>query len=213
MVKKKLNKRWLYEHTRDPYVKLAKKIGYRARSAYKLKEIDEIDNLIHSGQVIIDLGSTPGSWSQYVCSKVSIHDRGGVNGMIVGMDILPMKPISGMHFIKGDFREKNSLGQLEDLLAGRKIDLILSDMAPNISGIDISDAARIEEIIISTIEFAKKYSNTKGTLLAKCFNGSSYNSIFTRFRKEFRTVTSRKPKASRGKSAEVFLIGKILESS
>ena len=164
MVKRRL-KSWLYEHISDHYVKSAKKTGYHARSAYKLKEIDEIENLIKSGQVIIELGSAPGSWSQYICSKLSIRNRHRVNGMIISLDIIPMEPIDGVHFIRGDFCDKNTLVQLENLLEDRKADLILSDMSPNLSGIDISDAARVEEMIISTIEFTKKYANSKGTLL------------------------------------------------
>ncbi|HSY30143.1 MAG TPA: RlmE family RNA methyltransferase, partial [Burkholderiaceae bacterium] len=134
MAKNKLNKNWLHDHINDPYVKLAQKEGYRARAAYKLKEIDETEHLIKPGQVIVDLGSTPGSWCQYVRNKLAGKAGGGVHGTIIGLDILPMEPIADVHFIQGDFREEDSFKQLEELLAGRKVDLVLSDMAPNLSG-------------------------------------------------------------------------------
>ncbi|SFA77001.1 23S rRNA (uridine2552-2'-O)-methyltransferase [Collimonas sp. OK607] len=212
MAKKKLNKNWLHDHINDPYVKLAQKEGYRARAAYKLKEIDELDKLIKPGQIIVDLGSTPGSWSQYVRNKLAGQDGGGIHGMIIGLDILPMDPIADVYFIQGDFREADSLRQLERLLEGRKVDLVLSDMAPNLSGIAISDAARMEEIIDLAIEFAQQHMKPSGALLAKCFNGTGYNEILMKFRQEFKTVASRKPKASRDKSSEIFLLGKILKN-
>ncbi|WP_211441627.1 RlmE family RNA methyltransferase [Collimonas humicola] len=212
MAKKKLNKNWLHDHINDPYVKLAQKEGYRARAAYKLKEIDELDKLIKPGQIIVDLGSTPGSWSQYARNKLAGQDGGGIHGMIIGLDILPMEPIADVHFIQGDFREADSVRQLERLLDGRKVDLVLSDMAPNLSGIAISDAARVEEIIDLAIEFAQMHMKPTGALLAKCFNGTGYNEVLMKFRQEFKTVASRKPKASRDKSSEIFLLGKILKN-
>ncbi|AIY41256.1 Heat shock protein FtsJ/RrmJ / Ribosomal RNA large subunit methyltransferase E [Collimonas arenae] len=212
MAKKKLNKNWLHDHINDPYVKLAQKEGYRARAAYKLKEIDEMDKLIKPGQIIVDLGSTPGSWSQYARNKLAGQDGGGIHGMIIGLDILPMEPIADVYFIQGDFREADSLRQLERLLEGRKVDLVLSDMAPNLSGIAISDAARVEEIIDLAIEFAQLHMKPSGALLAKCFNGTGYNEVLMKFRQEFKTVASRKPKASRDKSSEIFLLGKILKN-
>jgi 23S rRNA (uridine2552-2'-O)-methyltransferase len=147
MAKNKLNKNWLHDHINDPYVKQAQKEGYRARAVYKLKEIDESEKLIKPGQVIVDLGCTPGSWSQYVRNKLAGQIGGGVNGTIIGLDMLPMDPIADVHFIQGDFREQEVLDQLETLLAGRKVDLVLSDMAPNLSGVAITDAARVEHII------------------------------------------------------------------
>ena len=213
MAKKKLNKNWLHDHINDPYVKLAQKDGYRARAAYKLKEIDEVDKLIKSGQIIVDLGSTPGSWSQYVRNKLSGQEGGGIHGMVIGLDILPMDPIADVHFILGDFREQESLSQLERLLAGRKVDLVLSDMAPNLSGIAIADAARMEEIIDLAIEFAVNHMKPSGVLLAKCFNGRGYNEILGKFRATFESVGSRKPKASRDKSSEIFLLGRNLKNS
>jgi len=213
MAKKKLNKNWLHDHINDPYVKQAQKDGYRARAAYKLKEIDEVDKLIKPGQIIVDLGSTPGSWSQYARNKLAGQEGGGIHGMIIGLDILPMDPIADVHFIQGDFREQESLVQLERLLAGRKVDLVLSDMAPNLSGIAIADAARVEEIIDLAIEFAQNHMKPSGVLLAKCFNGRGYNEVLSKFRLSFETVASRKPKASRDKSSEIFLLGRNLKNS
>jgi 23S rRNA (uridine2552-2'-O)-methyltransferase len=212
MAKNKLNKNWLHDHINDPFVKLAQKEGYRARAVYKLKEIDDGENLIKPGQVIVDLGSTPGSWSQYVRNKMAGKVGGGINGTIIGLDILPMEPIADVHFILGDFREEDSLKQLEEVLAGRKVDVVLSDMAPNLSGISASDAARMEDIIDIAIEFAHAHLKPSGALLVKCFNGAGYNEILGKFRAEFKTVTSKKPKASKDKSSEIFLLGKILKN-
>ncbi|MFC3107402.1 RlmE family RNA methyltransferase [Undibacterium arcticum] len=212
MAKKKLNKNWLHDHINDPYVKLAQKEGYRARAAYKLKEIDEGDKLIRPGQVIVDLGATPGSWSQYVRNKLAGKDGGGIHGTIIGLDMLPMEPIADVHFILGDFREARVLRQLEALLDGRKADLVLSDMAPNLSGIPSADAARMEHIIDLAVEFAQLHMKPSGALLVKCFNGVGYSQIVEKFKKEFVSVSSKKPKASRDKSSEIFLLGRALKN-
>ncbi|WP_194714014.1 RlmE family RNA methyltransferase [Noviherbaspirillum soli] len=212
MAKNKLNKNWLHDHINDPYVKLAQKEGYRARAAYKLKEIDESEKLIRPGQIIVDLGSTPGSWSQYVRHKLSGAENGGINGTIIGLDMLPMEPIADVHFILGDFREESVLAKLELILAGRKVDLVLSDMAPNLSGIAIADAARVEHIIDLAIEFARAHMKPSGALLVKCFNGTGFSQLVEKFRQEFKTVIQKKPKASRDKSSEIFLLGKSLKN-
>ncbi|MFC7514637.1 RlmE family RNA methyltransferase [Herbaspirillum sp. GCM10030257] len=212
MAKNKFNKNWLHDHINDPYVKLAQKEGYRARAAYKLKEIDEEEKLIRPGQVIVDLGSTPGSWSQYVRNKLSGKEGGGINGTIIGLDMLPMDPIADVHFIQGDFREEEVLRQLEEVLAGRKVDLVLSDMAPNLSGVAITDAARVEHIIDLAIEFAQAHMKPSGALLVKCFNGTGYTQLVEKFKQEFKTVAQKKPKASRDKSSEIFLLGKVLKN-
>lgn len=211
MAKNKFNKNWLHDHINDPYVKLAQKEGYRARAAYKLKEIDEDEKLIKSGQIIVDLGCTPGSWSQYVRNKLGGQIGGGINGMIIGLDMLPMEPIADVHFIQGDFREEGVLVQLEAALDGRKVDLVLSDMAPNLSGVAVTDAARVEHIIDLAIEFARAHMKPSGALLVKCFNGSGYTQLVEKFRQEFKTVTQKKPKASRDKSSEIFLLGRGLK--
>ena len=213
MAKNKLNKNWLHDHINDPYVKLAQKEGYRARAAYKLKEIDETEKLIRPGQIIVDLGSTPGSWSQYARQKLAGAQNGGINGTIIGLDMLPMEPIADVHFILGDFREEEVLVQLEQILAGRKVDLVLSDMAPNLSGIAVSDAARMEHIIDLAIEFTRAHMKPSGSLLVKCFNGTGFNELVMKFRQEFKTVTQKKPKASRDKSSEIFLLGKTLRNA
>lgn len=212
MAKNKFNKNWLHDHINDPYVKLAQKEGYRARAAYKLKEIDESEKLIKPGQIIVDLGCAPGSWSQYVRNKLSGQAGGGINGTIIGLDMLPMDPIADVHFIQGDFREEEVLQQLEAVVAGRKVDLVLSDMAPNLSGVAVTDAARVEHIIDLAIDFAKAHMKPSGALLVKCFNGSGYTQLVEKFRHEFKTVVPKKPKASRDKSSEVFLLGKGLKN-
>lgn len=212
MAKNKLNKNWLHDHINDPYVKLAQKEGYRARAAYKLKEIDESEKLIKPGQIIVDLGCTPGSWSQYVRNKLAGQIGGGVHGTIVGLDLLPMEPIADVHFIQGDFTEAATLEQLEKFLGGQKADLVLSDMAPNLSGIAVADGARIEYLAELAIEFARAHMKPSGALLIKCFNGIGYNQIVEQFKREFKTVSPQKPKASRDKSSEIFLLGKQLKN-
>jgi 23S rRNA (uridine2552-2'-O)-methyltransferase len=212
MAKNKFNKNWVHDHINDPYVKLAQKEGYRARAVYKLKEIDEDEKLIKPGQVIVDLGATPGSWSQYVRNKLSGQAGGGINGTLIALDMLPMEPIADVHFLQGDFRENEVLDRLDEVVGGRKVDVVLSDMAPNLSGIAIADAARVEEIIDLAMEFARAHLKPSGALLVKCFNGTGYNEILQKFRNEFKTVLLKKPKASRDKSSEVFLLGRVLKN-
>jgi len=211
MAKSRVNKQWLHDHLNDPYVKLAQKEGYRARAAYKLKEIDENEKLIKPGQNIVDLGCAPGSWLQYARRKLAGKEGGGIHGMIIGLDMLPMELIADVQFILGDFREQAVADQLTQLLAGQKLDLVLSDMAPNLSGIAVADAARIEDIVELAIDFACEHLKPSGCLLVKCFNGSGYQTIFERFRQVFRVVTAKKPKASRDRSSEVFLLGRGLK--
>ena len=213
MAKNKLNKNWLHDHINDPYVKLAQKEGYRARAAYKLKEIDESEKLIKPGQVIVDLGCTPGSWAQYTRRKLAGKEGGGIHGTIIGLDILPMEPVADVLFIQGDFREEEVLDQLDAVLAGRKADLVLSDMAPNLSGIPHADAARMEHLIDLAIEFSQLHLKPSGALLVKCFKDMGFTQILEKFREEFRTVKQVKPKASRDKSSEIFLLGRGLKHS
>lgn len=212
MAKNKLNKNWLHDHINDPYVKLAQKEGYRARAAFKLKEIDESEKLIKSGQVIVDLGCTPGSWAQYTRRKLAGKEGGGINGTIIGLDILPMEPIADVHYIQGDFREDVVLDQLAKVLEGRKTDLVLSDMAPNLSGIPTADAARMEHLIDLAIEFSQMHLKPGGALLVKCFKDMGFTQIVEKFRTEFKTVKQIKPKASRDKSSEIFLLGRGLKN-
>jgi 23S rRNA (uridine2552-2'-O)-methyltransferase len=212
MAKNKLNKNWLHDHINDPYVKLAQKEGYRARAAYKLKEIDESEKLIKPGQVIVDLGCTPGSWAQYTRRKLAGAGGGGIHGTIIGLDMLPMDPIADVDYIQGDFREEEVLDQLDVLLQGRKADLVLSDMAPNLSGIPTADAARMEHLIDLALEFSQNHMKPGGALLVKCFKDMGFTQILEKFRTEFKTVKQVKPKASRDKSSEIFLLGRGLKN-
>ena len=212
MAKNKFNKNWIHDHINDPYVKLAQKEGYRARAAYKLKEIDESEKLIKAAQVIVDLGCTPGSWGQYTRSKLAGGDEGGIKGTMIGLDILPMEPIADMHFIQGDFREQEVLDELAGVLEGRMADLVLSDMAPNLSGIPSADAARMEDLIDLAIEFSQMHLKPSGALLVKCFKDMGFTQILEKFRTEFKVVKQIKPKASRDKSSEIFLLGRGLKN-
>ncbi len=214
----KVNRAWLNDHVNDTYVKLAQKDGYRARAAYKLQEIDETLHLIKPGQLVVDLGSTPGAWSQYVRRKLSPKSATGggagvgeLNGCIIALDMLPMAPIEGVIFIQGDIREASVLLQLETQIQGRQVDVVVSDMAPNLSGISSADAARIEHLIELALEFAQEHLKPQGALVAKVFHGASYDNLYKRFKETFVSVKRIKPKASRDKSAETFLIGLILK--
>lgn len=205
----KVNKAWLHDHINDPYVKLANREGYRARAAYKLKEIDEALHLIKPGYLVVDLGSTPGAWSQYVRRRLSPDGAavGTLNGTIIALDLLAMEPIEGVTFIQGDFRDAEVLTQLESALGGRQADLVVSDMAPNLSGISSADAARVEHLIELAIEFAQNHLRRDGALVAKVFHGPSYNTVVQQFKQAFHVVKPIKPKASRDRSSETFLVG------
>jgi 23S rRNA (uridine2552-2'-O)-methyltransferase len=206
---KKVNKAWLHDHINDPYVKLAAREGYRARAAYKLKEIDETLHLVKPGQLVVDLGSTPGAWSQYLRRRMSPDGAavGALNGTIIALDLLPMEPIEGVTFIQGDFREAEVLQQLEAALAGRQADIVVSDMAPNLSGISSADAARVEYLVELAIEFSQNHMKPQGALVAKVFHGGSYNDVVQHFKNAFTSVKPFKPKASRDRSSETFLVG------
>lgn len=211
---KKVNKAWLADHMNDPYVKLAQKEGYRARAAYKLKEIDETLKLVRPGQVVVDLGAAPGAWSQYLRRRFAPKEAGTggaavgeLNGTIIALDLLPFEPIEGVHFIQGDFREDEVLQQLSDALAGRPVDLVVSDMAPNLSGIESSDAARIAHLVELAIEFSHQHLKPEGALVCKVFHGSGYSQLVELFKRNFRVVKPMKPKASRDRSSETFLVG------
>ena len=206
---KKVNKSWLNDHVNDTYVKLAQKEGFRARAAYKLKEIDETLGLIHPGQLLVDLGSTPGAWSQYMRRRLSPNGAatGSLNGTIIALDILPMEPIEGVQFLQGDFREDALLDQLKTALAGRQVDVVVSDMAPNLSGISSADAARITLLVELAVDFAKIHMKPEGALVVKLFHGGSYDPLVRLFKDTFKVVKPVKPKASRDKSSETFLVG------
>jgi 23S rRNA (uridine2552-2'-O)-methyltransferase len=206
---KKVNKSWLNDHVNDPYVKMAQKDGFRARAAYKLKEIDEQLGLIKPGHVVVDLGSTPGAWSQYVRRRLSPQGAavGELNGTIIALDILPMEPVEGVQFLNGDFREPEMLARLQEVLQGRQADVVVSDMAPNLSGIESADAARIAHLIELAVEFSQQHMKTEGALVVKAFHGSGYSQLAKLFKETFRVVKPIKPKASRDKSSETFLVG------
>jgi 23S rRNA (uridine2552-2'-O)-methyltransferase len=202
-------KAWLHDHINDPYVKMAQKDGYRARAAYKLKEIDETLGLIKPGQVIVDLGATPGAWSQYLRRRLAPSGAavGQLNGTIIALDVLDFEPIEGVTFLQGDFREDTVLAQLDTLLAGRAVDVVLSDMAPNLTGIASADGARSAHLVELAVDFACSHLVPSGTLVTKSFHGSGYNEQVKLFKERFRVVKTIKPKASRDKSAETFLVG------
>ncbi|MEO8020303.1 RlmE family RNA methyltransferase [Polaromonas sp.] len=215
---KKVNKAWLNDHVNDTYVKLAQKEGYRARAAYKLKEIDETLGLIRPGNCVVDLGSVPGAWSQYARRKLSPSGAaaGALNGRIVALDILPMDPIEGVTFIQGDFREPEVLQILEQTLSAdqgfTKVDVVISDMAPNLSGIDSADAARIAHLVELAVDFSVQHLKPEGALVAKLFHGGAYSPLVKLFKETFKVVKPFKPKASRSNSSETFLVGMGLKS-
>jgi 23S rRNA (uridine2552-2'-O)-methyltransferase len=211
---KKVNKAWLHDHINDPYVKLAQREGYRARAAYKLKEIDETLKLLRPGQLVVDLGAAPGAWSQYVRRRFAPVQagsggaaEGALNGTIVALDLLDFEPIEGVEFIQGDFREEAVLASLEQRLGGRRVDVIVSDMAPNLSGIEASDAARMTDLVELAVDFARRHLVEDGALVCKVFHGSGHSQLVRLFKGVFRTVKPIKPKASRDRSAETFLVG------
>ena len=211
---KKVNKAWLNDHVNDTYVKLAHREGYRARAAYKLQEIDEQLGLVKPGQVVVDLGSTPGAWSQYLRRRMSPTGAaaGQLNGTIIALDLIPMEPVEGVTFLQGDFREAEVLAGLENALAGRSLDVVVSDMAPNLSGIESADAARISHLVELAVEFACNHLKPEGALVVKLFHGSGYSDLVALFKRTFKVVKPVKPKASRDKSSETFLVGRGLKT-
>lgn len=204
---KKVNRTWLNDHIHDPYVQRAQIDGYRARAAYKLKEIDEHFKLIHSGDWVLDLGSAPGAWSQYLRRKLTPQgSNGNINGRIIALDLLPMEVVEGVHFLQGDFRQDGVAQALHALLGERKLDAIVSDMAPNLSGIASADGARIADLIELAVAFAQQHLKSDGVLLLKMFHGSGYSQLVEHCKRHFRSVKPYKPKASRDKSRETFLL-------
>ncbi len=217
---KKVNKAWLNDHINDPYVKMAQREGYRARAAYKLKEIDETLKLIRPGDLVVDLGSAPGAWSQYARNRLSPKSSlgrgaasGELNGTIIALDILPMDPIEGVQFLQGDFREPLILSQLAELMHGRLADVVVSDLAPNLSGIESADAARISHLVELALDFSQHHMKPQGALVVKVFHGSGYSQLVNLFKESFLLVKPIKPKASRDKSSETFLVGLGLKKS
>lgn len=195
------SKAWMHEHINDEYVKRAQKEGYRARAAYKLMEIDDKDHLIKPGMTIVDLGSTPGSWSQVVVQRLKGQ------GKVIALDILDMQPIGGVEFIQGDFREASVLKILETTLNNKQVDLVIADMAPNISGIADVDQAGAAYLTELALDFSQSWLKPNGNFLVKVFIGAGFDEIMKNMRQMFDKVVTRKPKASRGRSSEVYLLG------
>lgn len=196
----KSNKDWLVEHVNDPYVQKAKREGYRSRAAYKLIEIDNKDRLIKPGSVIVDLGSAPGSWSQVASKRI------GSKGKIIAIDLLEMQGMSHVEFIQGDFTEPGPLAQIEALLGGAKVDLVMSDMLPNMTGVSAIDSPRAIYLCELAAEFALAHLKPEGKFLTKAYQGPGFEEFLQQLKRQFKTVASRKPDASRDRSAEFFLL-------
>jgi len=197
---------WLREHVNDPYVQRARAEGYRSRASFKLLEIDDRDHLIRSGEVVVDLGATPGGWSQVAAKRLQ------GKGSVIALDLLEMDPLRGVNFIQGDFREEKVLQDLETMLAGRKVGLVLSDMAPNMSGILVSDQARVMHLAELALVFSRNWLKPEGAFLVKVFQGHGYDDFVREMKSTFSTVATRKPDASRDRSPEVYLLGRRLKA-
>ena len=204
MKRTKTSKAWMMEHVTDPYVQLAKHEGYRSRASYKLLEINERDHLLKPGMRVVDLGATPGGWSQVVAQKLAGQ------GKVIALDLLEMLPLAGVTFIQGDFREDTVLAELVKALDGRPVDLVISDMAPNLSGVGLVDQARAMHLAELALEFALQHLKPGGTFLVKVFQGDGFDEYIRTMRGHFRQVATRKPKASRGRTNETFLLAKDL---
>lgn len=194
----------MQEHVNDPYVQLARKEGWRSRAAFKLMEIDDKDKLLKPGAVVVDLGAAPGGWSQVAAKRV------GAGGLVFALDLLEMPPLPGVSFIQGDFREEAVLAQLEAQLGERRVGLVLSDMAPNMSGVPLVDQARVMHLAELGLEFCRARLQADGAFLVKVFQGTDYEAFLRAMRETFRTVAVRKPDASRDRSAELYLLGRTL---
>lgn len=202
MARSKSSGAWLAEHFADEFVKRAQKEGYRSRAIYKLQEIDQRDRLLRPGMTVLDLGAAPGGWSQYAQARV------GQTGRVVALDILPMAALPGVEIIEGDFTEQAVLDRLLDTLASRPVDLVISDMAPNISGIGLSDQARAMTLAELAWDFARQHLKPGGHLLMKVFQGQGFSQLYKDIQRGFERAVSRKPKASRPRSTELYLLGK-----
>lgn len=202
MPRTKSSQRWIARHVKDEYVKRAQKEGYRSRAAYKLAEIDARDHLFRAGLTVVDLGAAPGGWSQYAAQRV------GPGGRVLAVDILPMEPLQGVELIQGDFTEAAVLNLVLERLQGRGVDLVISDMAPNISGVAASDQARSVYLAELALEFAAKTLRPGATLLVKTFQGEGFEALRRQMRERFEKLSARKPKASRAESREIYLLAR-----
>ncbi len=205
MARSKSSEAWLRRHVNDPYVHRAKAQGYRSRAAYKLLELLKRDGLAHPGDTVVDFGAAPGSWSQALAERV------GRSGRVFAVDLLEIAPIPGVTIVRGDFREETVLQRLEEALDGRKLDLVVSDMAPNLSGVRATDQARSVHLCELALAFAKDHLKPRGAFLVKVFQGAGYPEFLAAMRGVFVAVSSRKPGASRGESKEMYLLGKRLK--
>ncbi|VAX09163.1 23S rRNA (uridine(2552)-2'-O)-methyltransferase [hydrothermal vent metagenome] len=196
----KSSRQWLDRHFKDEYVKQAQQQGYRSRAAFKLLEIQGRDRLLQPGQTVVDLGAAPGGWSQIATQIV------GAKGSVVALDILEMEPLDGVEFIQGDFREDGPLERLTDILAGRPVDLVISDMAPNVSGMTVVDQPRAMYLCELALDFARQVLRPSGGLVVKVFQGEGFDQYMKDLRACFKQVVTRKPSASRAKSREVYLV-------
>jgi 23S rRNA (uridine2552-2'-O)-methyltransferase len=205
--KSQSSRQWLRRHVNDPYVQRSKREGYRSRSAYKLTEIDDRDRLLGPGQVVVDLGAAPGGWSQVAAKRV------GGAGKVLAIDLLEMEPVPGVDFVQGDFSKGSGLKAVASLLGDAKADIVLSDMAPNMSGISVSDQARSMELAELARDFALLHLQAaEGAFLVKVFQGAGYDDYLKSLRAAFRKVVVRKPDASRGESAEQYLLARGLKA-
>jgi 23S rRNA (uridine2552-2'-O)-methyltransferase len=202
MARTKTSKAWMHEHVTDPYVRRAKQEGYRSRAAYKLIEMLEKDKLVRPGMTVVDLGAAPGGWSQVLAPLVDS------TGRVIALDVLEMEPVEGVAFIRGDFSETETLERLEKELAGRRIDLVISDMAPNISGVGLADQARSIGLAELALDFACDRLKPGGSFLVKLFQGSGIDEFRKQLAGAFSTAVVRKPKASRGRSSELYLLAR-----
>ncbi|MDY0271760.1 MAG: RlmE family RNA methyltransferase [Advenella sp.] len=210
MAKKKFSKEWIHQHINDPYVKMAQQKGYRARAAFKLIEILDSEKLMRRGDIIVDLGSAPGSWSQVAREKL-VGPGGVLDGRVIALDILPMEPIAGVEFLQGDFREDEVLNRLHEQVGNQQVDVVISDMAPNLSGVSSADSARIQHVCELAMDFALNHLKPDGVLIVKAFHGSGFSQIVEMFKQHFKRVVERKPKASRDRSSETFLVARGLK--
>lgn len=202
MAQSRSSQRWLAEHFSDEYVKRAQKLGYRSRAAFKLEEIDARDRLLKPGMIVLDLGAAPGGWSQFAA------ERAGKSGRIIALDVLPVEAIAGVTFIQGDFREDGVLNRLMDALSGRPVDLVLSDMAPNMSGMRTVDQARAMHLAELALDTARRVLRPGGAFVVKLFQGVGFDEFQRDARRSFAALANRKPKASRDRTREVYLVAK-----
>ncbi len=200
--RKKKSRAWMRDHVNDPYVQQARKEGWRSRAVFKLREIDEKDRLLRPGMMVVDLGAAPGGWSQYAVRRIQ------PGGRLIALDLLDFEPLPGVDFVRGDFRDDAVLARIESLLAGRQADLVLSDMAPNMTGVTATDSAQAMLLAELTLEFAREYLKPGGDLLVKVFQGCGFMELRRAMQAAFETLSTRKPAASRDRSAELYLLAR-----